>query len=107
MTNMGDRKRRTVIGGDAVGGVYRMGGVEVTGVRRRVSGGATVHIPIAAAGVAGWGRSVVESRQKGRVPRCRRERRRSRQGQQLRPTWRRLLTVGRRIGLRRGVVRLV
>ena len=84
-----------------------MGSVEVTGVRRHVSGGATVHVPIAAAGVAGRGRSIVESRQKGRVPRCRRERRRGRQGQQRRPTRRRLLTVGRCVGLRRGVVRPV
>ena len=30
----GDRKRRAVTDGDAVGGVDRMGGVEVTGVRR-------------------------------------------------------------------------
>ena len=107
MTNMGDRKRRAVTDGDAVGGVDRMGGVEVTGVRRHVSGGAAIHVPVAAAGVAGRGRSVVESRQKGRVPRCRRERRCGRQGQQRRPTWRRLLTIGRRVRLRRGVVRLV
>ena len=53
MTNMGDRKRRSVTGGDAVGSVDRMGGVEVTGVRRHVSGGAAVHVPVAAAGVAG------------------------------------------------------
>ena len=99
MTNMGDGKERPVTDGDAVGGVDRMGGVEVTGVRRHVSGGATVHVPIAAAGVAGRGRGGVESRQKGQVPRCRREGRRSRQG--------RLLPVGRCIGLRRGVVRLV
>ena len=107
MSNMGDGKRRTVTDGNAVGGVDRMGSVEVTGICRHMSSGATVHVPIAAAGVAGQGRSVVESRQEGRVPRRRRERRRSRQGQQRRPTWRRLLTVGRRIGLRRGVVRLV
>ena len=107
MTYMGDRKGRTVTDGDAVGGVDMMGGVEVTGVRRHMSGGAAVHVPIAAAGAAGRGRSVVESGQKGRVPRCRRERRSSRQGQQRRPTWRWLLTVGRRIGLRRGVGRLV
>ena len=84
-----------------------MGSVEVTGICRHMSGGATVHVPTAAAGVAGRGRGGVESRQKGRVPRCRREGRRSRQGQQRQPTWRRLLPVGRCIGLRRGVVRLV
>ena len=102
MSNMGDRKRRTVTDGDAVGGVDRMGSVEVTGVRRHMSGGATVHVPIAAAGVAGRGRGGVESRQESRVPWRRRKRRRRRQGQQ-----RRLLPVGRRIGLRRGVIRLV
>ena len=74
MTNMSDGKGRAVTDGDAVGGVDRMGGVEVTGVRRHVSGGAAIHVPVAAAGVAGRGRSVVESRQQGRVPRCRRER---------------------------------
>ena len=53
MTNMGDGKRRAVTDVDPVGGVDRMGGVEVTGVRRHVSGGSTVHVPVAAAGVAG------------------------------------------------------
>ena len=107
MSNMGDRKRRTITDGDAVGGVDRVSSMEVTGVRRHVSGGAAIHVPVAAAGVAGRGRSVVESRQQSRVPRCRWERRRGHQGQQRWPTWRRLLTVGCRVGMRRGVVRLV
>ena len=72
MSNMGDRKRRTVTDGDAVGGVDRVSSMEVTGVRRHMSGGATVHVPIAAAGVAGRGGGGVESRQESRVPRRRR-----------------------------------
>ena len=108
MTYMGDRKRGSVTDGDAVGSMDRIGGVEFTGISRHVSGGSGVHVPVAAAGVAGRGRSGVKSRKKGRVPRRRRESlRRGRQGQQWWPTWRRLLTVGRRVGLRRGVVRLV
>ena len=54
MTNMGDTKRRADTDGDAVGSVDRMGGVEVTGVRRHVSGGTAIHVPVATAGVAGW-----------------------------------------------------
>ena len=107
MSFVSNGKGGTVTDGDAVGGVDRMGSVEVTGVRRHMSGGATVHVPIAAAGVAGRGRGGVESRQESRVPRRRRKRRCRRQGQQRRPAWRRLLPVGCRIGLRRGVIRLV
>ena len=91
MSNMDDRKRRTVTDGDAVGGVDRVSSMEVTGVRRHMSGCATVHVPIAAAGVAGRGGGGVESRQESRVPRRRWEGRRRRQGLQ-----RRLLPVGRR-----------
>ena len=54
MSNMGDRKRGAVTNGDAVGGVDRMGGMKVTGIRRHVSGGSGVHVPVAATGVAGW-----------------------------------------------------
>ena len=104
MTYVGDRKRRAVTDGDAVESVDRMGGVEVTGVCRHVSGGAAVHVPVAAAGVAGWRRGGVKSR----VPWCRRERLwRCHQGQQWQPAWLRLLAIRRRIGLRRGVERLV
>ena len=74
MTYVGDRKRRAVTDGDAVGSMDRIGGVEVTGISRHVSGGSGVHVPVAAAGVAGRGRGGVKSRQKGQVPQRRRER---------------------------------
>ena len=74
MTYVGDRKRGAVTDGDAVGSMDRIGGVEVTGISRHVSGGSGVHVPVAAIGVDGRERSGVKSRQKGRVPRRRRER---------------------------------
>ena len=51
MTNVSDWKRGAVTDGDAVGSVDGMGGMEVTGVRRHVSDGAAIHVPVTAATV--------------------------------------------------------
>ena len=54
MTYVSDRKRGAVTDGDAIGSVDGIGGVEVTGTSGHMRGSSVVHIPVAAAGVAGW-----------------------------------------------------